>query len=204
MRRELAEGRRWEREEISRDEARRRFEQEGEPYKVELVDTAEGDDLALHAGRLHRPLPRPAPAELEADQGAQADRPRRRVLARRREEPAADPDLRDGLLLAGRSRRAPRAAGGGAASATTAGSARSSTSSTSPSTRPARRSGTRRASSSGTRWRTLRARENPQRGYVEVRTPLMWDEETFWTSRPLPQVRGPHVPGGRARPAVRR
>ena len=30
-------------EEISRDEARRRFEEEGEPYKVELVDTAEGD-----------------------------------------------------------------------------------------------------------------------------------------------------------------
>jgi threonyl-tRNA synthetase len=43
IRRELAEGRSWQREEISRDEARRRFEAEGEPYKVELVDTAEGD-----------------------------------------------------------------------------------------------------------------------------------------------------------------
>ena len=43
IRRELAEGRAWAREEISRDEARRRFEDEGEPYKVELVDTAEGD-----------------------------------------------------------------------------------------------------------------------------------------------------------------
>jgi threonyl-tRNA synthetase len=41
--RELAEGREWSREEISRDEAKRRFEAEGEPYKVELVDTAEGD-----------------------------------------------------------------------------------------------------------------------------------------------------------------
>ncbi len=41
--RELKEGRAWEREEISRDEAKRRFEQEGEPYKVELVGTAEGD-----------------------------------------------------------------------------------------------------------------------------------------------------------------
>jgi threonyl-tRNA synthetase len=40
--RELKEGRAWEREEISADEARRRFEEEGEPYKVELVDTAEG------------------------------------------------------------------------------------------------------------------------------------------------------------------
>jgi threonyl-tRNA synthetase len=43
VRRELKEGRRWEREEISRDEARERFEAEGEPYKVELVDRAEGD-----------------------------------------------------------------------------------------------------------------------------------------------------------------
>ena len=40
--RELAEGREWERSEIDRDEARRYFEQAGEPYKVELVDTAEG------------------------------------------------------------------------------------------------------------------------------------------------------------------
>jgi threonyl-tRNA synthetase len=40
---ELDEGRSWMREEISRDDARARFEAEGEPYKVELVDTAEGD-----------------------------------------------------------------------------------------------------------------------------------------------------------------
>jgi threonyl-tRNA synthetase len=43
IRRELKEGRRWEREEVSREEARDRFEAEGEPYKVELVDRAEGD-----------------------------------------------------------------------------------------------------------------------------------------------------------------
>jgi threonyl-tRNA synthetase len=43
MRREIAEGREWERWETGRDEARRYFEEEGEPYKVELVDTAEGD-----------------------------------------------------------------------------------------------------------------------------------------------------------------
>ncbi len=41
--RELKEGREWSREEIEREDARVRFEQEGEPYKVELVDTAEGD-----------------------------------------------------------------------------------------------------------------------------------------------------------------
>ena len=41
--RELSEGRSWEREEATRDEARSRFEAEGERYKVELVDTADGE-----------------------------------------------------------------------------------------------------------------------------------------------------------------
>jgi threonyl-tRNA synthetase len=39
--RELAEGREWSRQEISRDEARLRFA--ADPYKLELVDTAEGE-----------------------------------------------------------------------------------------------------------------------------------------------------------------
>ncbi|HSJ92780.1 MAG TPA: TGS domain-containing protein, partial [Gaiellaceae bacterium] len=43
IRRLISEGREWERTEIGRDEARELFEQENEPYKVELVDTAEGD-----------------------------------------------------------------------------------------------------------------------------------------------------------------
>jgi threonyl-tRNA synthetase len=42
IRRELEEGREWSREDVSADEARKRFEAEGEPYKVELVGTAEG------------------------------------------------------------------------------------------------------------------------------------------------------------------
>ncbi|MEI7760278.1 MAG: threonine--tRNA ligase [Thermoleophilia bacterium] len=42
VQRELDEGRSWEREETSADEARERFTAEGEPYKVELIDTAEG------------------------------------------------------------------------------------------------------------------------------------------------------------------
>src|SRR6476646_9512045 len=41
--RELEEGRSWSREQISRDQAKQRFEAEGEPYKAELVDTADGD-----------------------------------------------------------------------------------------------------------------------------------------------------------------
>src|SRR5438874_2340566 len=40
--RELAEGREWKREEVSASEARKRFLADEEPYKVELVATAEG------------------------------------------------------------------------------------------------------------------------------------------------------------------
>jgi threonyl-tRNA synthetase len=42
VRKEISEGRQWERIDISREEARQRFEAEDEPYKVELVDSAEG------------------------------------------------------------------------------------------------------------------------------------------------------------------
>jgi threonyl-tRNA synthetase len=43
IRRLIAEGREWVRTEIGREEARELFEREDEPYKVELVDTADGD-----------------------------------------------------------------------------------------------------------------------------------------------------------------
>ena len=43
IRRELKEGRAWERQEVAPDEAKRLFAEQGEDYKVELVDTAEGD-----------------------------------------------------------------------------------------------------------------------------------------------------------------
>ncbi len=43
IRREVSEGRAWTRREVGRDEAKRYFEEQGEPYKVELVDSAEGD-----------------------------------------------------------------------------------------------------------------------------------------------------------------
>jgi threonyl-tRNA synthetase len=41
MRREIAEGREWTREEIPREAARARFAAEGQPYKVELAEAAE-------------------------------------------------------------------------------------------------------------------------------------------------------------------
>ncbi|HET8742917.1 MAG TPA: threonine--tRNA ligase [Gaiella sp.] len=43
IRREIGEGREWSREVSGRDEARERFSALGEPYKVELVDTADGE-----------------------------------------------------------------------------------------------------------------------------------------------------------------
>ena len=43
LKKEIAEGREWNREEVTREEASRRFETEGEPYKVELVDSADGE-----------------------------------------------------------------------------------------------------------------------------------------------------------------
>src|SRR5919201_2520340 len=41
--RELQEGRVWSREDVSVEQAKAKFAAESEPYKVELVDTAEGD-----------------------------------------------------------------------------------------------------------------------------------------------------------------
>jgi threonyl-tRNA synthetase len=45
--RELAEGRRWSRQEVTREEARERFLAEQEPYKVELVEAA-GSPISLY------------------------------------------------------------------------------------------------------------------------------------------------------------
>jgi threonyl-tRNA synthetase len=42
IRKELSEGRSWNREEVDAERARQFFRDQGEPYKVELVDTAEG------------------------------------------------------------------------------------------------------------------------------------------------------------------
>ena len=42
IQRELKEGRAWERQEVSAEEAKHLFAEQGEDYKVELVDTAEG------------------------------------------------------------------------------------------------------------------------------------------------------------------
>ena len=61
----------------------------------------------LPPGRVHRPLPRPAPAQHRQarQRHLQAHQPRRRLLARRREEPHAHPHLRHRLRRARRSWR---------------------------------------------------------------------------------------------------
>src|SRR6476620_7454093 len=50
VKRELKEGRAWERRAVSPDEARERFRAEDEPYKLELVDTAQGDITLYEQG----------------------------------------------------------------------------------------------------------------------------------------------------------
>ena len=113
MRRELAEGRSWTREEIYARRGARALRGRGGAVQGRARRHRRGRHLAVHAGRVHRSLPRAAPPGLEPDQGVQAHRPRRRLLARRREQHAADADLRHRVLHAGRPRRAPRAARGG-------------------------------------------------------------------------------------------
>ena len=111
IRSELKEGRRWERSEISRDEARARFEAEEEPYKVELVDTADGD-ITLYT-QSHDGVARftdlcrgPHLQDSKPIKALKLTGLRRRLLARRLGEPAAHAHLRHGLLHAGRPRRA--------------------------------------------------------------------------------------------------
>ena len=101
------------------------------------------DRLAVPQRPVHRPLPRPARAVDRADQGVQAELARRRLLARRREPPDADPDLRHRLSLAGRPRRAIWSGSSRRASTTTAASARSSICSGSARRRRGCRSGCR-------------------------------------------------------------
>ena len=175
IQRELAEGREWNREEVSAEEARRRFEQEGEPYKVELVGTAEGPISFYTQGDFtdlcrgpHLQDSRPIKAiKLTGLAGA--------YWRGRREEQAADADLRDGLLLAGGSRRVPRAHRGGEAPRP-------------PPARPAARSlplrrTSRRARPSGipkgmVLWNALedlRRRRTRSASTTRCKTPLIWD-----------------------------
>ena len=88
-----------------------------------------GDRLALPQRPLRGPLSRPARPLDRPDQGDQAELARRRLLARRREAPDADPDLRHRLLLQEGARTSTWSGSRRRRSATTAASAPSSASS---------------------------------------------------------------------------
>ena len=122
-----------------------------------------------------------------------------RVLARGREEHAAHADLRDGVLHAGRPRRVSRAARGSARATTTAGSGRSSTSSTFDEPRRARPFWHPKGMTVCNVLEDLRRGENARRGYLEVKTPLIYDKALWETSGHWEKFRGEHVPDPPAR-----
>ena len=139
------------------------------------------DRLALPQRPLRGPLPRPARALDRPDQGDQAQLGRRRLLARRRDAPDADPHLRHRLLLEEGPRRPPGAdrAGQGARP---------------PPPRPPARP--LHAARRGARDAVLAAqRHDPpapdrgrgpdqlrKRGYQEIATPQVLDEELWHRS----------------------
>jgi threonyl-tRNA synthetase len=160
MRRELAEGRSWERREVTAEEARHFFAEQGEPYKVELVETAEGpisfyrqDDFTDLCRGPHLQDSSPIKAvKLTGLAGAywRGDEHNKQLT---RIYGTAFYTQADPTPTSSGSRRR--------ASATIAGSGASSICSASPSTRPARPSGIRRAWSSGTSSRICVAARTP-------------------------------------------
>ena len=91
-----------------RDEAKRVFKDKGENFKVELVDAIPPGQRPenLPAGRLVRSLPRPAhDLDRQDRQRLQAAEGGGRLLARRLQQPDADPHLRHRLRQAGGARR---------------------------------------------------------------------------------------------------
>ena len=107
MARHIAADEEFERTDVTPDEALERFKAEDQPYKVELIEDLVRDQ-GVETVSLYRNGPftdlclGPARPDDEAHQGGQADLGRRRVLARRREPGDAQPDLRNGVLQAGR------------------------------------------------------------------------------------------------------
>ena len=186
IRRALDEGRSWTREEVPRDEARRRFEEEGERYKVELVDAAEepitfytqGDFTDLCRGP-HLQDSKPIRAlKLTSLAGAYWRGDERNPQLTRIYGTAfySREDLEAHLKRLEEAKR-----------------------------RDHRRLGVQldlfhfSERSPGSPlwhpkgmviWRELekiRQRENSRRGYLEVKTPLIYDEDTFWTSGHFPK-----------------
>jgi threonyl-tRNA synthetase len=186
VRRELAEGRSWERQEVSREEARARFKHEGEPYKVELVEDADepisfytqGDFTDLCRGP-HLQDSKPIKAlKLTGLAGAYWRGDERNPQLTRIYGTAfySQADLEAYLERLEEAKQ-----------------------------RDHRRLGPQldlfhfsTHSPGSPLWHAkgavlwneleqLRARENARRGYLEVRTPIIYDADTFWTSGHFPK-----------------
>lgn len=186
IRRELAEGRSWEREEISREEAKRLFAEQGEDYKVELVDTAEGDISLYRQGDFtdlcrgpHLQDSRPIKAlKLTGLAGAywRGDEHNKQLTRIYGTAFYSQEDLEAYLRRVEEAKR-----------------------------RDHRRLGPQldlfhfsEHSPGSPLWHPkgmviwyelerIRQRENAKRGYLEVKTPLIYDSETFWTSGHFPK-----------------
>ena len=103
MREHIAADEEFERTDVPAAEAIERFRGEDQPYKVELIEDLVRDEgvetVSLYRNGPFTDLCRgPARPLDRADRGDQAQLARGRLLARRRDPPDADPDLRDRLL----------------------------------------------------------------------------------------------------------
>ena len=167
-----------------RDEAKRVFQDKGENFKVELVDAippGRGPE-DLPAGRLVRSLPRPAhDLDRQDRQRLQAAEGRGRLLARRLQQPDADPHLRHRLRQAGGARRLSASSSRRPRSATTASSAARWTCSIS------RRKARARCSGTPNGWTIFQEivsymRRRLKGDYREVNAPQMLDKSLWETS----------------------
>ena len=142
----------FERRDVPAKEAIELFRDQGQDYKVELIEDLDArrgcrDRLPLPQRAVRGPLPRAARSLDRPHRRVQADLAGRRLLARRRDAPDADPHLRHGLPETEGPGASTWSASSRRASATTASSGPSWTSSSSAPRRPACRSGCRTAPS---------------------------------------------------------
>jgi threonyl-tRNA synthetase len=183
---ELAEGREWTRREVSAEEAKRRFEEEDEPYKVELVDTAEGPISIYTQGDFtdlcrgpHLQNSRPIKAvKLTGLAGAywRGDEKNPQLTRIYGTAFYSRADL-DAYLerLEEAKRRDHRKLGPQLDLYHF-----SEHSPASPLWHP-------KGMVIWNELERIRARENAKRGYLEVRTPIIYDADTFWTSGHFPK-----------------
>ncbi len=181
IQKELDEGRAWERSEVTAEEARRRFEAEGEPYKLELVDTADGQISLYSQGDFtdlcrgpHLQNSKPIKAvKLTGLAGAywRGDEKNKQLTRIYGTAFYSQDDLDEYLRLLDEARRRDHRRLGRQLDLFHL----SDHSPGSPFWHP----------KGMVIWNSLedlRRRENAKRGYSEVKTPLLYDEETYRTS----------------------